>query len=124
MAKAANLRTTIVAPGKDCFRGREIAWIIDVEKRVVWINRPIHDGAAVVLRESLDLPRFVGDEGVTQSVSDRYGPKRDGRMRPVARTRAGKQRVLSDASVKEADNEIGWQNGVSAGTLIAKGTAR
>jgi hypothetical protein len=74
----------IVAPGENCFGRREIAWIIGVEKRIVGLDWPFHNGAAVVLQECLDLSHILYNEGVAEIVSDRDRPDRDGRMRPAA----------------------------------------
>jgi hypothetical protein len=54
-------------PGKNGFRRREIAWIIGVEKRIVGLNWPLHNGAAVVLQECLDLSHILYNECVAEA---------------------------------------------------------
>ena len=112
-AKAAPSCKMIVTPGQNCFGRREIAWIIGVEERIVRLDWPLHNGAAVVLRECFDLSDILHSEGVAEIVSDRDRPDRDGRMKALS---------FALASMRRAARSPG-KNGVSAGTLIAKGTS-
>jgi hypothetical protein len=69
------------------------------------LDWPLHNRAAVVLQECLDLSHIFYNEGVAEIVSDRDRLDRDGRMRPAARPRAG-------------DDGVVFQGAASAGRAI------
>ena len=94
------------APGENCFRRREIVWLVDIEKRIKWLDWPIDGGAAIIVQKFLCLAHVLFNESLAQFPPDRDRPERGQRMRPPARARASNHGVVFGPRVLEAGGKI------------------
>jgi hypothetical protein len=96
-------------PRKNGLRSRQMARVIDIEKRVKRRDRPIGNGARVALQKIPGLAHILLDESMAQIPSDRDRPKRNQRMRSPARTCASGYGVAMCPRIFKADAKIIWQ---------------